>query len=775
MNGSVTLLKQLTSAVSQLDKVLPGLPGAVGSAVQSGISNGFNGLGHTVNLWLFAMPTVYLLVLVFGPNLSLLLSAATQWVAHQAPTPQPSTLWAPTAGLLGPHGLNWTAFWVLWTVLLWVWGVLMGAWRLMAGRGLAARSQALPAFLRPFGVGVAVWLLPLAIGLVEGRFLPGWAQAIQHAIAATIALPAGQTAWLTNPVWIWGAAWGISGPHGIDLAKIPGALAVPAIAGVVSGAAQAVTGHVSTWRAIANSLYGTVDFGIVIMVVQQSLLAVWTTLQLLVALWLSTSPLWVWIACLDPWDGDGLMALLGLTLRAALLQAGAWVWVAGLAVIGGGPNGPLGMAVPATLLAPILAMVWTALGCLVIWRGFAVPLWAVGRGLQRAVVQWWGDTRVTLLAPASAAGAWGQDTGQRWQAWGDRLQTWGVRLPGDLGAAVAAAGGRFAASGAVLEATGIRARQWGLHRQMAAAAAARAADPTVGEQARWSQSEAWVPAGQRDQAFWNPVGWARGHGAGAQSAVPPAQWTAFPDGHWEGIAVDAAGARQMAQTAQQALRRAGLASSYAEWLQQTAARQAEAEAADLTTEQGVPVANHPRWKDAVAAWKRQRTAQLVEWMAHRPEWSPETWARQWALPVITQDGARVTVQAPPGAQWSLQATAVMRQLAPADQPLTRRRGGMTETYRNGVWVIVPSPEPTTVPLPSRPIAQPPPPPPFDPGGAGGSAAGGGPAVFVFVRTDTPPGAPSPDASTGTTSTGDDAPVASPGRVEPPALPPGMHR
>ena len=37
------------------------------------------------------------------------------------------------------------------------------------------------------------------------------------------------------------------------------------------------------------------------------------------------APVWIWIIALNPWDPETMFAVLGVALRALVMQLGAWI------------------------------------------------------------------------------------------------------------------------------------------------------------------------------------------------------------------------------------------------------------------------------------------------------------------------------------------------------------------------------------------------------------------------------------------------------------------
>ncbi|MCL6564365.1 MAG: hypothetical protein K6U87_15320 [Firmicutes bacterium] len=588
------------------------------------------------------------------------------------------------------------------TTLLWAWGLLWGVWQRWRGQG-SPTVAGWPAFVWPLATGMAVWVLPIALPRLSAWVWRAWGAAWAGAIAQSAGLGASGLHWLGNPVWIWGAVWGLSGPHGLDLAKLGATTVVPAgvaVAGdIASRLVQGVTGQVSLARDVSNYVYGLVHVGLWLMLLGQALLAVWTTVLLLAGLWLGLSPCWAWVAVLDPWSPDALWAVLGLTARAALVTAGAWVWTAGVASLGGGAGGPLGLPAAAAALTPWLTLGWTALATVAGWRAFVAPAWIFLRSLQQRLAHWWLGTVAAVARPVEAAGAELAAAGMRWDAARAHLARHGITLPGAVGEAMARGGAGLLG--------------WAAAQRGAAEALARGVAWTAGEQAAIERGAAGLPEGLRDRPWAHPAGWAARQTAEAPAAGEAVRWVRRrPDG-WEAVVASAAHAERLAQSLQQAWAQAGLAPSLAAWqwrLRQRvhawAEAQADRELGQWTDKWGQPIAKQKRYESVARAWREGRIAALRDWAWDQIDHSEAAWLAQGAMPEVVVAGQRVAVR-PRGAELPAGAVAALAQAATVAAEPRRVRWGIPEVFRQGVWVVdepaAPgAPPPDRLPLPGAP-------------------------------------------------------------------------
>jgi hypothetical protein len=139
--------------------------------------------------------------------------------------------------------------------------------------------------------------------------------------------------------------FGVSSPHGLDIPKVWGTLGSYftihlAFVGIKALMSAAQGGSPIT--RVGGILYSALHIGVVVSTIIQSVLVVWTACLMLAGLWLIITLLWIWLAALNPWDPEVLWALAGVAMRALVLQLSAWIWVAAVAAIGGGAQGPRG-------------------------------------------------------------------------------------------------------------------------------------------------------------------------------------------------------------------------------------------------------------------------------------------------------------------------------------------------------------------------------------------------------------------------------------------------
>lgn len=706
------------------------------SAVTKGISGGFTGLGHTVDVWLFGIAGALLLFLVFGDHFLAMIHSLIQWLhigsnttaqiakaVHIGQASQaliPYTPWTPGGYTLGMGGgsqgtalsIPWSPSWTIIVGGLWAVSLLLGILALYRGQRLGR-----PVMLwSPLLVGIVIFALPPALPGLLTAFWHIFTPHLTTALGSTIGLSAAQSATLiTNPFWIWGAMWGISGAHGLAYSKVPLLISAPLTIAVAGHIAQAFTsmaklaeGNISLLRETADWLYSVFDISVLLTVGMTVVLVLWTLLVLSAAIWLGISPAWIWIAALDPWSPELLGAVIGVALRAFAVQLGAWVWVAGVVVMDGGTNhGPFGLSVAFTGLTPWLTVLWTLLGIVLAWRYWMLPAWALLRHVQIDVAAWWTHTQEQM---ASVLGG----TGHRVAQVGQQVREFSPQV-----------GAYWIAGGETLEAAGEawtdRARWRGMQAQWTEGEREGARRSGIGSGgASWQHPGAYAigregnsPAsgtaasGAGARRSGTASGSAPSAASGGHAEAPSAPqhwmipWQLRPNNRWEGQATSPDHAEQIRQALVKQWTDQGLTAA-PPTLPKPSNQQLQAEARSQATKdmQAQPYFEaHP---EAASDWIASRTDQLVQWKISQLQRTQlPTWRDTGALPDVTTEGNLIHITAQPGTRL---APAVLRTVQKPTQidapPLTRQRGGRTEVYRQGIWVAQ-SPQDTASPSPSR--------------------------------------------------------------------------
>ncbi|POB09681.1 hypothetical protein [Sulfobacillus sp. hq2] len=688
---------------SLLKGLIGPLTSAVSNGAEKGITSGFNNIGHTVNVWVWSLPFVLLLFLLFGNHFGKMLTDLVQYltghsaglpallrVVHPKGTPGWSDPWTPTHTLLTMHEPP------VWTVLvaaIWALGILLGVFVAFRG-GQRPRSVMLWA---PLATGIFVFATPSVLPPLLRTLWGAWGPRVSTAIASSIgAAPSA----LQNPFWIWGAIWGLSGPSHVSLTKIGDLIAAPGVLGVASGVAHALTtaftggegmisGQLSIYRDVANFVYQFFNVGILLMVAVTVAVALWTLLLVGAGVWLGIAPVWAWIAVLDPWSPEAMWAVLGVAARAFALQLGAWIWVGGIAAIDGGPHGPLGLSPGFVGLAPWLSLGWTVVWIVVGWRGFAMPAWLLLRHVQIDLANWWTAMRQNVAVLAGQAGDRAVQLGERAQTTGQRLEQLGVILPG--------------VAGDVVQRWGTTMAEWG---ESTTTAGAHVSDAAVeykdraawrGAQAGWRDTEITSAdttrmGGSTDSPFAHPAGWAV---QTTPMAVPDAaatvRWQETADGAgWQGTARSPSHAAEVATELHKTWAQAGLADDPMTWramhegdARTQAAQQAQAEVTSQVQPDGTPLSQaHPQ---EIKKWVDTRAKTLAATIL-TTEYSDDRWAEHGAMPLIHTNGAQVSVQARSGAMLPPTVATTLAHPTTHHAPLTRQRYGRTEELRQGVWV-----------------------------------------------------------------------------------------
>lgn len=496
--------------MGQLLQFLP----SITSAISKGIQGGFTGLNHEVDVWLFLIPATLWLVAQFGMQWGVMLQDLGAWVQatptqlHQVQTivraaPHATlaySLWTPGAvGSAVPLTMGWSPAWAVLVGMIWTLGVLGGIARMMAGhRGISATTLGVP-------------LITGAVLFVTPRALPWFLTQTWHVLSVRSLIPAigqmigltpAQSAqWLTNPFWLWGALWGLSGSHGLAyVSKMPYLLGTPLTVAIAADLAKTLVslmsvagGNLSVPGAVGSWLYAVFHVGVALTVALTVVQTLWTLILLLGALWLGLSPLWIWVIAFDPWTLETTRRMAGLTIRVVLLQVAAWVWTALIVVLDGGDaHGPLGLPKVLTGLTPWVAGLVTAVIVVVAWRWVLIPLKLWVREGEIAVV-----------------GAWSQ-----WQQQIGAVSEW---VGGGL---IRAASGWSGETAAAVRTTGETVQQWGTDRRAAAdglrqRTAWSSAEIAAGQAARWGTTTA---------PEWNPLPAMLSSASGATSGI----WGAGP-------------------------------------------------------------------------------------------------------------------------------------------------------------------------------------------------------------------------------------------------------
>lgn len=794
--------------LSKLLSVLGGLGGSVAKGATAGVTAGYGQLGHIVNLWLWMIPASGTGMLVYGFHfgawardfVSWLLpgsAAAIQSAAASCPAsgltptgqfcallqlvhahaeaahPDP---WAPVVWPLR-KGLGWPPVWEAAVVGLWTLGILDMLRRAWSGRAQPGEREQwswLPTVMRPLAIGVGMLatppLLQLAASLIWPKIGLAFAHALArelqdmaggHAIAGAVETGPGGTIWV-NPIWVWGAVFGLSGPTGISGGKL---LVAVGAAGVLGGlhlllsTLRSLT-QASPWTILLHLLHHFLNLGLLFTLALQTALFLWTLLVVAAGLWLGLSPFWVWLALLRPEDPDLLLALWSVTLRAAGIQALTWIWVLLLAFVGAAPASAYG-GLAAAGLGPILTLLLTAAVVGIGWIGWWQPTRAVVWEAWQAGHVWWA----TAWRPAAPAGAALTRIGG---AVGDRAAPMAERLgrqAQDLRdrAALAEAGGGEGAAVAqdlFLAASRLQARAdaaAGIQAQAALAA-------SLGERLqRWGQAPAGAPpSGLQDAAdaharllseehrqhpFWDPAGWAlKAAGAGGkpgpggsrpqpksgrpadasgpEGQAPAAesdagQWAALADG---GIRLQAATEDQalaLQQGLEAAWDRMGLTPDPQALWARLAAKGPGGQASplDQALDQAVRqewIGQADRWVDAQGRRLPESAPEVQQWQsarkaALRQAWEtalPEVWRREAARPLAQVQGTGVRLLPAAGADLPAAAVDAARGAQPPDR-IRRLRDGVWEEWRSDAneWValphVPPTGEPARVPAPDR--------------------------------------------------------------------------
>ncbi|CAB1129423.1 membrane protein of unknown function [Candidatus Hydrogenisulfobacillus filiaventi] len=464
------------SVLTQLTSVLKGLSGHIGSAVTTGVESGYQNLGHTVDLWLFALPTGLILAELYGVRIGQMVWDLLEWIGHPAnpslisalqagpgvllghaqavvgtaataPQPPQWDPWAPMTGVLG-GGLTWSHAPLLLVVVAgwWILGILRAAHRAVAGKPAGQGFWVVPPALWPLVVGALALATPEALAIWQSAMLPRIGHAVITALRTTPSLlpslanagailpRANGVPAAVNPFWIWGAVFGVSGPSGLDagkavLAELPaGLLAIGQTAVWLVHSIQG--GQFSVYRLLSNLLYGFLHPVALITIPLQVVLAIWTTLLTLLSLWLGLSPFWVWIVLLEADNPELTMAVGGVLLRGLALELGAWLWTIGELILGAGPSGPFGLPVWMASVTPLLSLTWTVGAVSVAWHWWWRPWWAVWLRTvamaQQRVGVWFHGGAEAMAGVSSALINQGQriaDRGSAWAAMGEEWST----------------------------------------------------------------------------------------------------------------------------------------------------------------------------------------------------------------------------------------------------------------------------------------------------------------------------------------------------------------
>ncbi|WP_053958426.1 hypothetical protein [Sulfobacillus thermosulfidooxidans] len=645
---------------------------AITSAVSQGIQGGFNGLDHTVNMWLFALPATLWLAMQFGMQWGIMLQDLAAWLqlsgsssrtlmALAKTSPHATlaySLWTPGAvGSAVPITLGWSPAWAVLVGMIWVLGVLGGIARLMAGR----KPLTLTTLGMPFLTGGILFVTPRAVPWMVTQW---WhlvsVRSLIPAIGHMIGLSASaSTQWLTNPFWLWGALWGLSGTHGFAyLDKAPLLLGFPVTVAVMGGIAHSLAtltgvagGNLSLLGAVGSWLYGVFHIGVTLTVALTTIQALWTLMLLLGTLWLGLSPLWVWVIALDPWSMDTTRRMAGLTLRVLALQAATWVWVTVIVALDGGSHhGPLGTPVALTGLTPWLSGLVTGVGLVAGWRWVLVPLRLWGREMEISVVAWWSEWQHHV---ADVSAGVGQIL--------SRSATWS---PASMGSRMARTGERLTA--------------WGEQRHERADAWLSTRGWTATDQAQ-AQGAQW---GSTTRPEWNPlptISPDQVGGGGVQDG-----WRVGEIPHvWEHTTSSPEDARKTMQT-------------LAQNLEATARREAAMEQAwQEATAQQVPLSQQ-------SAWVTRRVDRLLREWQQNPQNAPVD-----QVPLVWTEGADVRVATAPPADYQVwweraaedTASQVTRQDGESDAAWGQRRVAAAR-QRLQEWLSGTRPWPEDVPRPT---------------------------------------------------------------------------
>lgn len=680
-----------------MDDLIAGIslsPTSILNAVSKGITGGFAGLGHTVDLWIFGIAGGLLLFLLFNTHILYMLQALADWL-HLSPSKGQAlthlatvgtqshhvvnySLWTPgawtynagtgTAGGTMLH-IGWTPAWAVLVGGIWVVGLVLGILSLFRGRRMGRPVM----LIAPMVTGVIVFATPAVLpALLTAIWHLVDTQGLIAAIGHMIGLSASQSAtWLANPFWIWGATFGVSGTHGFSMHKLLLFLPTSSIALIpqiatnllsltgVAGGSMTIDGAVASW------IYGLLHITMILSIGMTFLLTIWTLLLFTAALWLGLSPAWIWIVALDPWSFDLARMIGGLALRAIAVQVSAWIWVAGIVLLdGGSQHGPFGLPIAFAGLTPWLSLAWTLGGIVLVWRFWIVPLWLVIRRVEVDLATWWTQTQVRFATATGRVGQHLQATGAMMTAagvgeepseWGRMLETVGATLS-DRSAAWADAAAWHGAN-----------LQW-----------------SERERERGAQSH----IGPQDNWLTHPAGWALRETSASPPQMPSSRplitWRAqtpssSDDGAsptiWSATMPHAADAQFLAQETTKALQ-----------------AEAERRRAEVHVRQDTNfmagISHLPanlqeqfvakRINDTVSNWQRS------------PEKAPRDLYA--AMPQLAVDGNRVQIHPAPGqstvdpSTLAHVKTVAQQVLAAQPRAITRERGGVTEVYRNGLWV-----------------------------------------------------------------------------------------
>ncbi|MDA8206383.1 MAG: hypothetical protein M0Z36_09955 [Thermaerobacter sp.] len=689
-------------------------PSLITKAVSQGISGGFNGLGHTVDVWLFGIAGGMLLFLLFGAHLLAMLHALTTWlqlnptaahqawsVVHSAPTTGQAyyALWAPGSYTLTQSmhasgatsgtalAIGWSPAWAVLVGGVWVIGLVLGVLALFRGKRLGQPIM----IAAPLMTGIMVFATPYGLpALLTAIWHLVGTQGLMAALGRTIGLTATQSQqWIPNPFWDWGALFGVSGAHGLALNKFIAVIGTPAALGTIVGLGHflstvigTTSGQMTVDGAVSSWIYTFFHVAMVVTIAQTVLLALWSLLLFSAALWLGLSPAWVWIVALDPWSFDLAALLGGLVFRAVLVQAGAWVWIAGVVLLdGGSQHGPFGLPIAFAGLTPWLSMAWTLIGIVLVWRLWIVPLWLLLRRVHVDVVTWWTQTQRQ----------WGEalgQTGVQWQVAGQRLEALGDQIPtglsGDLGQYLRERGQAAQAAGAALQTVGETAAVEAAWRGMQA-------QWTEGEQAAANRSQ----FGMGDAAWAHPAGWAMAEAGGDAAPTPadawPLHWQHDADAnHWQARAASPDHARKLTADLAPRVNQEGEKYVYALAMQRLLE--------DGTFQENLKEHVSERdWADERRnaakkigdAWLKELAQNIEPSPVQLPNkqlqaspavtMRPNDLAHQ--LPRITSEGNILRISGPPPI-----VQRVVGATPSALLPRERQRYGQTEVYKQGLWV-----------------------------------------------------------------------------------------
>ncbi|AEJ40829.1 hypothetical protein TPY_2669 [Sulfobacillus acidophilus TPY] len=696
-----------------------------------GITQGFQNLGHAVNLWLFSLPMVALLFLLYSQNVVSLLGDLGAWSTDGKTTQVVQQLHALVTGTPPPAlpanwGSPWTPAWTdaqgvthglaglvvtwqqvpLWflvVIAIWAigftWGILIRRHD-QASQTLSDESSGSATLwhrfplLTPFSILVATLVLPWAIRVLFWHMIMNRvATSILHTLTHSLGVA---PAMAVNPFWIWGALLGISGPHGIDLGKIPWAVALPIGGHVVGNILHGVMNDLqssvlqsSVFRDVTNYLYGLTNAGIVVLGLSQVILLIWTAELVGASLLMSLTVLWLITWVLDVWSPDALLAGFSVLGRSALVVLSAWVWVLFIAVLGGGPHGPLGLPPLTAGFTIILTTLVTAIfaaGGAIYW---AIPTWLYLRRTHQVVTAQWMAWKARIAAGEMAVGALVTEGGN-WAAHSaQRLHSLGLRGIG--GGEIATAGTAAAQSLQTLATDwttwGQRLRAAGLERQAQTLSGAGQAGWTASEQQAQTLARRLDPfKGPAGHPGWDVGGWATQSPALASLAGNEGTWEALDAGRWQWSAWDPSTAQEAAQAMQQALTQAGWTEHYEDWVEywrRQFRQQAEAVAAQKLKAQKTPLS---------PAEYRRRLQEKTDQIVAQNEagflslLTPDQWERYGKAPTLQAQGTRVIASGSP-AGWQYWAP-ILTQWG-VDQARERYRAGIRERWTNGVWVAVP--------------------------------------------------------------------------------------